>query len=199
MLGFGSIGEFAIGEYSVIITHDVNIDVTLSNSIQPQVPEILRGAVIGVPSVSMAIAPAAPAFATGATIEPPVLDVVPTPQVIEIRRGAAIIGVTISLEQIAYAPPVLRGGISILWASESQIPNQTGGIGTGSIGEFAIGEGPISYVTAQRIPSPMVSPRTPTIASGAAVLPGVFNLDDLAYAPDFNARIRKLRSHGIAS
>lgn len=199
MLGLSSIGEFAIGEYSAAVSHDVPINVTVSNSLQPQIPELRTGVTIGVPAVSMSTEPAAPSISSGALIDIPVSDTVLTPQAPEIRRGTAIAVNTLSLDQFAYAPPILRGGISIFWASDELLPNETGSIGEGSIGEFAIGEGPINYTQVHRIPSLMISPRRPEVASGGAVLPGVFDIDSIPYPNDINARARKLRSQGIAS
>jgi hypothetical protein len=139
-------------------------------------PFVTAGKTVAVPGVSAAAALPSPLISIGNTVRPGPLD-----------ASAALV------------PPSILCGNYIEVSNTITMSTPYGEIGSGSIGEFAIGEGEPSTRTVRRGLLSLVSIRAPFITAGKSILPTTIQATASLGRPEIDSRLHKIRLYAIAS
>lgn len=161
-------------------------------------PRLNAGVLVELLGIAATVAIAAPFVTAGKTV------VVPNAGAVIALPGPLIsIGNTVwpgAFEtSVALAPPDILGGNYIEVSNTITMSTPYGEIGSGSIGQFAIGEGEPSTRVVKRGLLSLVNIRAPFVTAGKSVLPTTIQVTASMERPEIDSRLHKIRLYAIAS
>lgn len=161
-------------------------------------PSLNAGVLVESPGVAATVAITAPFVTAGKNI------VVPNAGAVIALPGPLIsIGNTVwpgAFEISAtLVPPDILGGNYIEVSNTITMSTPYGEIGSGSIGEFAIGEGEPSTRIVKRGLFSLVSKQAPFVTAGKSVMPTTIQATASMGLPEIDSRLHKIRLYAIAS
>lgn len=200
-LGFGSLGEGALGELTGNAETLISVGTSPPIGVTALAPSINTGTSVDIPATTVGMIANEPIIQVGTLIDVPAATIAmsqPNPEIMRsvnlLLSAPAIIGVS------GVLPIIYNGALVDQPSRQDNYVSHLGGEGDGALGEFSIGEGPEKTVySAPRAPRFRIMVQPPMIVAGSIVDVPAATIGIQALMPEIDSRQRKLRLMAIAS